>query len=425
MLWSAPVLWLLFSASVSAGAVWWVGRIGGPAAAALLAVDPLQIAYAGEINNYPLLVFWVALILWTSERVLKGRGVKSFVAVGILAGWTHLLGAVIFGVALVRVFLRDRRLALRAGAVWAVCLAPVAWRVMQLVGDGGTYGQTGLDWGQVAAGIHQKAGWWVVLVLPAGFAGVRLKQALGGMALALLCGILALISLGIAAPHQQPYWLVLGPFVALLVASIRGPLPWVLAGAGLLTVGPDLLSRSHQLRSEITRERAVDRVLEEAGAADALWLVSPALEPDDDKRATSDVLWRFSPFSSAPSWRGPDNSFDFADPRYGHPREFGGRIVHSSVDVVQGRIEEGCQRIFEEADAFRKAVGWHLDAGRNVWVVLYDHGPACDMMGGLKWAMEPFSLRDLSPEDPSQSCRPIGEDRGLGRDWYCVIEGGG
>ena len=422
-LWGAPAAWLLFSAAVSAAAVWWVGLLGGIAAAAILAVDPLQIAYAGEVNNYPLLVCWVAMMFWATEHAVRGRGIRWLVLSGILAAWTHILGAVVLGVCLVRVLLRNRREALQASALCALGILPVAWKVWGLIGSGSTYGQEGLDWSIVGAGIHDKVGLWWLIILPASVAAWSGRRVLALQAAALFVVILVLIAAGVAAPHQQPYWLILGPPIALLVGSLPKAVPWLVAAAGLFSIGPELSSRMGDLREDLSRERAIDLVLTRAGESDAIWLVAPALEPDDDKRATSDVLWRFSPFSSAPAWRGPDDSFDFADPRYGQPRVFGQRVVHSSVDVVQGTIEEGCQRVYEEAEAFRESVGWHLEANRRVWVVLYNHSPACDMLGGLRWAMKPFLLADLSPADPSESCMAVGEDRGLGRDWLCVIEG--
>ena len=98
-------------------------------------------------------------------------------------------------------------------------------------------------------------------------------------------------------------------------------------------------------------------------------------------------------------------------------------MVHTSVDIVQGRIHEGCRRELEEARAFREAVGWHLEAGRRVWVVLYDHGPACEMPAGIEWAIAPFDLVDLDPSNSTERCVWVGDDVGLGRDRLCLIRG--
>ena len=251
----------------------------------------------------------------------------------------------------------------------------------------------------------------------------RHERALGGVAFGLLATLVALIAIGVAAPHQQPYWLVLGAPVALLVASNRGVLPWFVSGLGLLGLLGSLSGRVLEIRDDLGRERAVDRAIAEARPSDAFWLVSPALQPDDDKTATSSVLWRFSPWTSAPAWHGTPGSFEYANPQYGQPRVFGGRVVHTSVDIVQGSIQEGCLRDFEEARAFREAVGWHLEEGRRVWVVLYDHSPACEMPEGVDWAMEPFQLVDLAPDSAEESCTWVGEDMGLGRDRLCLIGG--
>jgi len=109
--------------------------------------------------------------------------------------------------------------------------------------------------------------------------------------------------------------------------------------------------------------------------------------------------------------------------RFGQPRVWGQRVVHSSVDLVEGEIQAGCQRSFSSAEAFEAAAGWHLAAGKRLWVILYDHSPACDMPGGMDWAFRNFHLGELSPDDPTSPCLWVGEDLGLGRDRLCVVEG--
>lgn len=419
-LWGAPGAWLLFSAIVSTAAVWVVGRTAGLAAAAILAVDPLQIAYAGEVNNYPLLVLMVSLVVWSAQKAQKGGSTKVLIVCGVLAAWTHFLGGLVFGLCAVRLMIQDRKRGFRVLGIGLVCVLPVLIRMLQLAGESGNYGQSGLDWGLVGAGLLDKTGWWWVILLPAAVGAKRHKRALGWIGLALIAVILGLVGLQIAAPHQQPYWLVLGPFLAILVAANPGPLPWLLAGLGFFTVAPGQWRQVDSLRQELQRDRAIDRALALSGAEDALWLVAPALEPDDDKRATSDVLWRLSPWVRARPWR---ENFEFVDPRFGQPRVWGQRVVHSSVDLVEGEIQAGCQRSFSSAEAFEAAAGWHLAAGKRLWVILYDHSPACDMPGGMDWAFRNFHLGELSPDDPTSPCLWVGEDLGLGRDRLCVVEG--
>lgn len=418
--WGAPGAWLLFSALVSTGAVWVVGRFAGLAAAAILAVDPLQIAYAGEVNNYPLLVLMVCLLIWASEKACDDRGYKALIFCGILASWTHFLGGLVFVVCGLRVSLKNRKSGAQVLAWGFVGALPVLIRMIQLAGESGSYGQTGLDWALLGEGLYEKIGWWWLLVLPAVVGAVRRQRTLGWMALGITVSLLLLFALQIAAPHQQPYWLVLGPFLAILVASNPGPLPWFLVALGFLSVAPSQWSRVQSVRDDLGRERAIDVALNLANVDDAIWLTSPALQPDDDKNASSDVLWRFSPWSRARPWRA---DFEYVDPRYGQPRVFGQHVVHSSVDLVEGEIQEGCQRTYTSAAAFERAVEVHLGQEKKIWVVLYDHGPACDMPGGMDWAMRNFRLGELSPDDPATPCLWVGEDRGLGRDRLCVVEG--
>jgi hypothetical protein len=418
-LWGAPGAWLLFSAIVSTAAVWVVGRSAGLAAAAILAVDPLQIAYAGEVNNYPLLVLLVTLVLWSGERAKSGGSTTALLICGILASWTHFLGGLVFGLFGLQLLRQDRRRGLRVMGIGLLGALPVLIRMLQLAGESGSYGQSGLDVTLIGTGLVEKIGWWWLLVLPAAVGAVRHKRALGWTAFALVVAILSLFALQIAAPHQQPYWLVLGPFVAILVAANPGPLPWLLAVLGLLTVGSSQLNRVGALREDLHRERAIDEALRLAEPMDAFWLVAPALQPDDDKQATSDVLWRLSPWTPAPAFR---QDFEFVDPRFGQPRVWGERVVHTSVDIVEGEILSGCQRRYISSESFESAVGWHLDAGKRLWVILYDHGPACDMPGGMDWALRNFNLGELSPDDPSSPCLWVGENHGLGRDRLCVVE---
>jgi len=398
--WGAPAGWLLFSVLCSTLAVWVVGRMGGASAAAVLAVGPLQLAYCAEVNDYPLLVLTIACCLWGRALLLRGRGATVLVLAGIFAGWTHMLGGALAVAAALSVWGFDRRLSLRtAGYVVLGCL-PVIWRGVGLALEAGSYGQAGLELAGLVNGLTVKVGYWW-LVVPFVILGAWKQKGIGLLLVALTGLILFMIFAGVAAPHQHPYWLVLGPPAALLVSALSRRLAWVVSAFGLLLFIPVERDAISELRSGLERERAVDLVLREAAAEDAVWLLAPALKPDDDKTDYSDVLWRYSPWKSAPAWRGPQHpevGFEFADYRYGQPRLFEGRVTHQTTDM--------------DLEITAEVIDWHLAAGRKVWFVLYDHGPANDYPGLMAQALAPFTSR----------CEWVGRDTGLGVDQFCVVE---
>jgi len=211
-----------------------------------------------------------------------------------------------------------------------------------------------------------------------------------------------LTGLQIAAPHQQPYWVAVGPSLAV---TLGAGLPWVALGAAVAGLAglPAELDRLQQLRAGLDRTRAIDQVLEQLAPGDALWLLAPALMPDDDKTMTSDVLWRFSPWSPAPAWRGPapadaaDPAFEYADYGFGQPRVFDGVVVHTTTDLWQEPLDQ--------------VLDWHLGAGHAVWFVLYDHGPAADYPGLLQRHLAAYDAVPL----------PTGDDAGLGRDYVVRV----
>ena len=397
-LWGAPAGWLLLSVACSTGAVWCVGRVGGVAAAAVLAVAPLQLAYAAEVNDYPLLVLLVALCL--KERLRPGRSPARMAVVGILAGWTHMLGGVVAGACAVSLWRSDRRAAIRVVVALVVGCSPVLFRGFQLAMEQGAYGQAGLDVPLLISGLTTKIGaWWLVLPLAAW--GVR-KRPLVGAVTAVAGGVILLfIALGVAAPHQHPYWLVLGPPLAILVAAASHRAAWVVALVGAALFVPPEWSAWAGLQDNLQRERAIDRALAQARPEDAIWLLSPALKPDDDKTDRSDVLWRFSPWMEAPAWRGPRGNmppaFEYVDYRYGQPRILGGHVTHQTTDLDPAVLAE--------------VVGWHGEQSGVLWLVLYDHGPADDYPG----------LVDRALADLPSDCEWVGIDVGLGVDRLCRV----
>ncbi|MCA9711778.1 MAG: hypothetical protein KDK70_38435 [Myxococcales bacterium] len=379
---ASAAAWLLWSALCSAGAVWLVGRAAGVGAAVVLAVDPLQLSYAAEVNDYPQLVLLCAACL--HER---GRGRWLGLAVcGVLAGWTHLLGGLFAG--LCALSLADRRAAGRVLAVLAVGCAPVLWSALELAGAASTYAQGGLEVGALLRGLWDKGGpwawtWGLALILGRD-RGIQAILVVLGLA------VLGLMQLGIADAHQQPYWLVLGP----LAAVSLGRWGWWIAPLGLAWAVPREVEAVAGLRAGLARERAVDVALAESRPGDVLWLLKPALKVDDDKTAWSDVLWRIPPWTAMPAWTG---GFEYADYRYGQPRVLLGRVVHTSTDL--------------DPEVVPAVIRAHRAAGRRVWVVLYDHGPADDYPGLVRRV-----LGDLAA-----GCRWVGEDVGLGTDLLCKV----
>lgn len=396
--WGAPAGWLLLSVGASLAAVALVGRSYGAVAALVLAVDPLQLAYCAEVNNYPLLVAMVAGCLAARRHLAEGGSWVPLAVVGILAGWTHLLGGAFAGMCALSLGLARPRATLSVLGAMAVGTAPVVWRALGLAGDEGTYGQPGLELGVVLAGLVDKVGEGWLLVWALALFGSLWRRAEGALYLGAL-GLIGLsLALGVAAPHQQPYWLLLGPLQAALVGAYPRVVGALAALLGLSLVHEDL-DRLRALRADQSRPRAIDAALAASQPGDALWLLAPGLEPDDDKRAFSTVLWRFNPLESAPPWRGDGGlSFEYTDYWYGQPRWLGGRIVHTST--------------FLEQSQFQQIIDAHLAAGRRVQLVLYDHGPADDYPGLVERSLQPYRHR----------CARVGEDVGLGTDLLCVVE---
>ena len=385
---SSPAAWLGFSALCGVAAVWLVGRIGGWAAAAFLAVDPLQLAYAAEVNNYPLLVLCIAAALHEHHH----KRWWGLALVGVAAGWTHLLGGFAVGLVALTGFRRPRETAATLAVMALGCL-PVVVVASGLAGGEGTYGQGGLDVAALVQGLWDKAGWWL-LTWPLALA---LAPRRAGLVLAMGAAVLGVMLLGIAASHQQPYWLVLGPPMALMFSHTSGARGWLSKGVpvlGLLLVVPAEFNAVKELRRNLDRERAIDVALVVSSPGDALWLLKPALKVDDDKTAWSDVFWRFSPWSPMPEWTG---DFEYVDYRYGQPRLIEGRVVHGSTDLAPEVVPE--------------VVRAHLDAGRGVWFVLYDHGPANDYPGRMAGVLQGFET----------DCEWVGEDVGLGIDQLCEV----
>jgi len=329
-----PLLFLLTSVAASLGAVWLLAR-RAPMAGLVLATSPLQLHYAAEINDYPLVVLLVAGA-WAARARAQERGRWGALAVVLTAAaWTHPLAAAAALLALPGLPLAVAARVLGVAAFCAVPLLPPAYAALM---EPGTYRQPPFELGLVFADFRDRFGLigflWAV---PAAWAARR-QPALAGALLGSLALIALLVGLGIAAPHQFPYFLVLGPPLALLVARAVSDRPPQMVGAVALA----LLQGGVVLSHDLTRlrdmavdvqagGRAIDHALAEAGPEDALYLLSVAGINDDDKRATSAVLWRLPPWRSMPIVLRA--GLDPADHRQGQPRRVDGRIVYLSDHV--------------------------------------------------------------------------------------------
>ena len=355
-IWPAPILWLLLSVAASTGAVALTLR-GGRLAALLLACGTLQLAYAAEVNNYPLTVLVVAAAWWARDRVAQGRPWWELGAVGAVAVWTHGLAGWVAAVAALTL---GPGIALRVGATMALAVAPLAPSVWELATEPGTYRQPPVKLAPITADISARFGGWWLLLLPFAALGARQRPALAFGLLATEGFVVGLQLLGVAAPHQFPYHLAAGvPLAWLVGAGIERmgrhrPAAVAVVSWVLLAQGGTSLWRDLQALWTIAQDppRAIDRALEEARPGEAIVLLTPPRTPDDDKRASSPVLWRLPPWKSLPQVQ--PYAFDPADHRHGQPRGADGVAIYLHEQV-------------------RPTLDKVLAAHPKTWIVVYDH----------------------------------------------------
>ena len=396
----APALWIGLSALCSLGAVVALGRAYGPVAAAALGTAPLQLAYAGEVNNYPLATLAVAACL-----ALARAGWGALAAAVVLAGWSHVLaglaGLGVLAWRLARPVEAGERPRLIAAV--ALGLLPVGVGAVRRMALESTYGQAGLgDAGAVALAREalDAAGWAAAPLLALAVLGLRGPALAAALPLGL--GLGAALITGAAAPHQHPYLLLLGPSLAVALATAsrrREVLAAAVALCGLRGAvgGVEEIGTLMRLSADQARPRAVDEALRLARPGDLLWLVAPALRPDDDKTDVSPVLWRLSPWEA---WWLPPPGLEQADPRYGAPRLWRGVEVHTSTTLDPAALDA--------------AVAGALESGHALFVVLYEHGPAAGLRADVERALRPYQPR----------ARAVGGDPELGEDWLYAVEGG-
>lgn len=399
-LWPAPGAWILLSVLASLGAALALGRAGGPVALAVLATAPLQLAYCGEVNNYPLAVLALALVLAAAEGPWS-----ALAAAAILAGWSHVLaGLGGLGVVCRRLARPDLPRSERISLALAVGLGllPVGAGALRRLGWESTWGQPPLEGGLLSwiGEAVARVGPEGLLIGGAALLGLRGAALAAALPLGIALG--SALILGAASPAQFPYLLLLGPPLALGAARIAKR-PWVkvaillLCGLRGLRAGADELAQLSALVADMRAPRAIDAALSRARPGDRLWLVSPALLPDDDKSDTGPVLWRLSPWRA---WaRAALPGFEYTDPAAGQPRRWRGMVVHCSTTL--------------EPAALDVAAAETLGSGGRLYVVLYDHLPATGLAEDVAWALTPYVVRvERSRPDPD-----------LGSDLLFTVEG--
>lgn len=392
-----PGLWLLAGIVASSLAAVAVAVRGGPWAGLVLATAPLQVDYAAEVNNYPLAVCAVALTLAASQAHWAWLA-----AAAVMAGWSHLLaGVVAAAVVFARVPSLPRPQAASLLAACALGAAPILAGITRKVVAGGTFSQPAFEVSGWAGAVWSGVGGLGLALGVVGVAAATLPRRdwlWGVVGLALAYG-LALAS-GAAAGHQLPYLLFFGPLGAVAVGQASQRWRSVAVGVGVVcAVRAALLLPSVGEAAGVLRDppRAIDQAVAQSAPGDLLWLVAPALQPDDDKSATSPVLWRISPWARMPlDQRVP---FEVRDWRYGQPRAWRGRTVHTSTELYPAPFDH----VAAEA----------LDRGASIWVVLYEHGPATGLDDRVERVLRPYAA--------TPSVWPV--ENGLGDDILWVVTG--
>ena len=371
VLWPSPASWLLFSAVCSIAAVGFMVAAHPTTLlpALLLATDPVQLHYAAEVNNYPLSVLLISAGWWG----LQTHRPRVIALVGILAAWTHIMaGVAVFGIALMH---PKRFRIMGAMALSALPLLPTAW---ELASDAGSQRQPPLLLEtSMGDAIDRFSISWVIL-FPALLLGItRHHAAAVGWSVCMGFWVFT-VGLGIAAPHQFPYAMMLGVFASVLLyaATIDRPL---LAGFIVLVAvvrvgwagGADV-SRAHDIIQDQNTHRGVDAVMELSLPGDAIVLVRGPGVPDDDRRHSSPTLWRFSPFEPMlPLSTGirPDLA---GQPRmvrgrrlytFGHPRDAIGSIPGAHVFTV---LYDGAEHNPDSVPPHPRQGAWQT-AGPDLW----------------------------------------------------------
>ncbi|MCK6505980.1 hypothetical protein L6R53_21775 [Myxococcota bacterium] len=391
-----PLLWLSASALCSAAAAALVAR-HGLAAGLLVATSPVALAYAAEVNDYPLAAALFALVLVLRPAAATGRWWPLALA-GALAGWTHALAGL--GAGLVALTL-PWRWSVRTLATMGALALPLLPGALDAVGTGTV--QPPFKAALVAGDLSDRFGLLWLLALPAALLGARRSPwlLLPGLGLPLALGLL--VALGVAAPHQFPYLVLIGlPWALLagqggegrlarLASALVGCTILLHGGVALLGQARALASLARQLQAphaldlalaEAVTPWACDGPPSPACSGDAVYLLLPRRVDDDDKRTVQPALWRVRPWRRLPAV--VPYAFDWGDHRHGQPRLHQGRVLY---------VEDHVRPQVTEAAAAHRRLWLVLDApadsgeGRALADLLGRPGEAVAGQGTL-WRLE-------------------------------------
>lgn len=441
----APLAWLVTSGvfSVSSVAVVWAvakrgwgAGVGAAAAGAafVLAISPHRNAYGLEPNNYPMLVLTTSLQLlafaaWVGRDGGEaadvsgcGAGIAAAARAGrlardlalaagtVLALYTHVLSITLPAAELLALLpRRGRKLLPRFAVVQAIAALPCL-PLLPAILEGGSSPPMNAPPGLAAAAAA------VLLRFPTRYgstAGTLLVAAalvLGAMEVlrggdrrgprtiplswlihATLTLLLVgwMVSAGIAADHQFPYYVAVLPSGALLAGSalvrpaFGTPLPRQFAALALVVglllhagaAGLDFArARAAWLRAPIDRGM-VALAVREWGPGSALLLVGFPSYGDDDKDAI-DPAWALVPMTRRVHFDHPGvGQLVTADPYWGQPLRMGDRWLYTFTQV--------------DADRIGAIASHHLGRGQRVLLALYDtDGATDDVREAERWAAQ-------------------------------------
>lgn len=373
-----PILWLLGAACASWVAVVSIARTS-PLAGLVLATGAVQLHYAAEVNQYPLAVALVGLAWGARGAVAAGRLHWAWLAAAIAgAGWTHALGGWVAALALVGL---PPALAARVFGASALAALPLLLPLLHLIGDDQTYRQPPFEAALVWADWRSRFGLFGVALLPFALRGVAAAPAAAVGLAGGTAAWVALVAVGVAAPHQFPYLALLGPPFALLVAA-GARSRWATLAVAVIAISGALATARLELRAiaalAAASPRAVDVALAElttpftcqsdraadpSCAGDALYLLAPPGTNDDDKRRTSSVLWRLRPWQSMP--RVHPHAMDWGAHRFGQPRLVAGHVVYVN-------------------DHLRPSLAQAIAAHPRLWLVVYEQGRRAEFTSAVQ-----------------------------------------
>ncbi|MGB0639316.1 MAG: hypothetical protein ACPGTU_08290 [Myxococcota bacterium] len=369
-----PILWMGMSVLMSLLTVYIVGRHAGWIAALVIATAPVVLLDAAEVNNYPMASLALACVLATA----RGHWIWFVVSV-VFAGWSHLLAGVgAIGVVLWRIWTGSPA---ERGPIFAwviIGMLPIVGGVLRLMGLGSTWSQPDVDLLIWLSMIADTIGVEGLVLGPLVVWGLKDSVRAGWLVMG--AALLFAVAMGAAAAHQRPYLGLFAPFAALAIAQAVRRKAWILYLVVPLCLcrgirfGAQDMARVGEIQSDLQTERGIDFALANAQVGDTVWLVSPALEADDDKTAMSPVLWRLRPWLSMPIGRPVD--FEYKDYRYGQPREWNGLMIHSSTEL--------------DAASFDHVAGARFETGGRLWVVVYDYSPATGLIQRLERVLQPY-----------------------------------